>query len=150
MYIIVVSSWALLVDRVAKNLTVASGFLPVPEFAPGLRPNTSARCSRLVARGAKEYFEGMKTLTVQEANQDLSNWLRRAASGEQIAINDGDCTVLLQPLSEPQEAPVRKGLSAREALRQLQARSRLTAVQAEDHIRELRAERLTDGRHKGQ
>ena len=92
----------------------------------------------------------MRTLTVQEASQDLSDWLRRAASGEQIAINEGDHTVLLQPLPEPPEAPVTKGLPAREALRQLQARSRLTAVQAEDYLREVRAERLRDGTHNGQ
>ena len=92
----------------------------------------------------------MKTLTVQEASQDLSEWLRRAASGEQIAINEGDCTVLLRPLSGPREAPVTKGLPAREALRHLQAHSRLTAAQAEDYLREVRAERLADGRHNGQ
>ena len=99
---------------------------------------------------SNEYFEGVKTLTVQEASQSLSDWLRRAANGEQIAIHEGDCTVLLQPLSESREASAAKGLSAREALRRLQSRSRLTAAQAEDYLREVRAERLTDGRRNGQ
>ena len=40
----------------------------------------------------------MKTLTVQEASKSLGDWLRRAVSGERIAINEGECTVLLQPL----------------------------------------------------
>jgi len=31
----------------------------------------------------------MKTLTVEEASQGLSDWLRRAASGEQIAYPRG-------------------------------------------------------------
>lgn len=30
----------------------------------------------------------MKTLTVQEASQNLGRWLRRAMSGEQIAIHE--------------------------------------------------------------
>jgi antitoxin (DNA-binding transcriptional repressor) of toxin-antitoxin stability system len=92
----------------------------------------------------------MKTLTVQEASQSLSDWLRRAAGGEQIAIHEGDCTVLLQPLTESREASVTKGPSARDALRQLQSRSRLTAAQVEDYLREVRAERLTDGARNGQ
>ncbi len=90
----------------------------------------------------------MKTLTVQEAGKSLGDWLRRAVSGEQIAISEGECTVLLQPLSESQTASA--GLSAREALRRLQSRSRLTVTQAEDYLREVRAERLTDGRRNGQ
>ena len=89
----------------------------------------------------------MKTLTVQEASKSLGEWLRRAASGEQIAINEGECTVLLQPLFESQEAA--KGLSAREALRRLQSRSRLTAEQAADYLREVRAERLADRGRNG-
>jgi len=91
----------------------------------------------------------MKTLSVQEASQSLSDWLRRAASGEQIAITEGDCTVLLQPLSQSQ-ASAAKGLPAREALRRLQSRSRFTAARAEDYLREVGAERLTDGRRSGQ
>jgi antitoxin (DNA-binding transcriptional repressor) of toxin-antitoxin stability system len=90
----------------------------------------------------------MKTLTVQEARQSLSDCLRRAASGEQIAI--GDYTLLLQPLSETQEVSAAKALPAREALRQLQSQSRLTAAQAEDYLGEVRTERLTDGKRNGQ
>ena len=89
----------------------------------------------------------MKTLTVQEASQRLGEWLRRAISGEQIAIHEGNCTVLLQPLPEPQEPS--SGPSARDALRQLQRRARITAAQAEDYLRELRAERLADRGRSG-
>jgi antitoxin (DNA-binding transcriptional repressor) of toxin-antitoxin stability system len=91
----------------------------------------------------------MKTLTVQEASKSLGEWLRRAVGGEQIAIHEGECTVLLQPLPESPEASA-NGISAREALRQLQARSRLTTAQAEDYLREVRAERLADGKRIGQ
>ena len=92
----------------------------------------------------------MKTLTVQEASQSLGDWLRRAVNGEQIAINQGECTVLLQPISKSQESSPPKGLSAREALRQLQSHSDVTAVQAGDYLREVRAERLADSRRSGQ
>jgi antitoxin (DNA-binding transcriptional repressor) of toxin-antitoxin stability system len=92
----------------------------------------------------------MKTLTVQEASESLGDCLRRAVSGEQIAINEGKCTVLLQPLSQPQQVSGVKALSAREALRRLQSQSRLTAGQAEDYLREVRAERLADGTRYGQ
>jgi antitoxin (DNA-binding transcriptional repressor) of toxin-antitoxin stability system len=90
----------------------------------------------------------MKTLTVQAASQSLSDWLRRAVNGEEIAIHEGDCTVLLQPLSASTK-PRAKGLPAREALRRLQSHVRLTATQAEDYLHEIRAERLTDGRRNG-
>ena len=51
----------------------------------------------------------MKTLTVQEASRSLSDWLRRAASGERIAIHEGACVVLLQPLPVSPEACARNG-----------------------------------------
>ena len=80
----------------------------------------------------------MKTLTVQEASQDLSRLVRRAVEGEEIAIHDGPCTVLLRPVP-PTPENGRKGL---EALRQLQAQSRLTLAQADGYLREVHAERL--------
>jgi antitoxin (DNA-binding transcriptional repressor) of toxin-antitoxin stability system len=92
----------------------------------------------------------MKTLTVQEASQSLGDWVRRAISGEEIAINEGESTVLLQPISKSHETLSRKDFPAREALRRLQSGSRLTAVQAEEYLREVRAERLVDGRRTGQ
>lgn len=92
----------------------------------------------------------MKTLTVQEASQNLGGWLRRAAGGEQIAINEGGCVVLLQPLPVSQEKPAPERLAAREALRRLQSQPRLTAAEAEAYLREVRAERLTDGERNGQ
>lgn len=92
----------------------------------------------------------MKTLTVQEASRSLGDWLRRAVSGEQIAINEGECTVLLQPLSESHETLAGERLSAREALRRLQTDSHLSATQAEHYLGEVRAERLMDGRRNGE
>ena len=93
----------------------------------------------------------MKTLTVQEASQNLGRWLRRAMGGEQIAIHEGTSVVLLQPLpATPSESSVSERLTAREALRRLQSQPRLTATQAEDYLCEVRAERLTDGRRDGQ
>lgn len=92
----------------------------------------------------------MKTLTVQEASQNLGRWLRRAVGGEQIAIHEGACVVLLQPLPTPPESPASERLTAREALRRLQSQPRLTAAQAEDYLRDVRAERLTDGQQNGQ
>ena len=92
----------------------------------------------------------MKTLSVQEASRSLSDWLRRAADGEQIAIEDGSCVVLLQPLTASAKTPAAAGLAAREALRRLQSQSRLTATQAADYLREVRAERLADRGRNGQ
>jgi antitoxin (DNA-binding transcriptional repressor) of toxin-antitoxin stability system len=92
----------------------------------------------------------MKTLTVQEASQNLGRWLRRAIGGEQIAIHEGECVVLLQPLPTPPDQSAAERLTAREALRRLQSQPRLTAAQAEDYLGEVRAERLADGRRNGQ
>ena len=64
----------------------------------------------------------MKTLTVQEASQNLGRWLRRAISGEQIAIHEGAYAVLLQPLPTPPEAPASERLAAGEALRRCSGR----------------------------
>jgi len=92
----------------------------------------------------------MKTLTVEEASQNLGRWLRRAVGGEQIAIHEGACAVLLQPLPTPSESPALEPLTAHEALRRLQSQPRLTAAQVEDYLCEVRAERQTDGRRNGQ
>jgi antitoxin (DNA-binding transcriptional repressor) of toxin-antitoxin stability system len=88
----------------------------------------------------------MKTLTVEEASRSLSDWLRRAASGEQIAIHEGDCTVLLQPLPASSAS---ERMTASVALHRLQSQARLTAAQAEDYLREVRAERVTDRKRNG-
>lgn len=97
-----------------------------------------------------KYSSNMKTLTVQEASQNLGRWLRRAMGGEQIAIHEGACVVLLQPLPTLPESPASEQMTPREALRRLQSQPRLTATQAEDYLREVRAERLTDGERNGQ
>ena len=89
-----------------------------------------------------KYFSTMKTLTVQEASQNLGRWLRRAMGGEQIAIHEGACAVLLQPLPAPPESPESERLSPREALRLMQEESSLTPEQAEQYLREVREERL--------
>lgn len=97
-----------------------------------------------------KYSFAMKTLTVEEASQNLGRWLRQAMGGERIAIHEGTCLVLLQPLPSLPESTTSPGITAREALRQLQSQPRLTATQAEDYLREVRAERLTDGGRTGQ
>lgn len=88
------------------------------------------------------YSGTMKTLTVQEASQNLGRWLRRAIGGEQIAIHDGGSMVLLQPLPKSPESPASDQMTAREALRRLQSQPRLTSAQAEDYLHEVRAEWL--------
>lgn len=88
----------------------------------------------------------MKTLTVQEASRNLSELVHLAAEGEEVAINDGGCTVLLQPLSKA----AKHQTSGREALRQLQSQSRLTAGLAESYLREVHAERLAHENGSGQ
>ena len=88
------------------------------------------------------YSSTMKTLTVQEASQNLGRWLRRALGGEQIAIHEGAGMVLLQPLPTPPGSPAAKRLSPREALRLMQEESRLTPEQAEQYMREVHEERL--------
>jgi hypothetical protein len=84
----------------------------------------------------------MKTLTVQQASQNLGGWLRRALGGEQIAIHEGAGTVLLQPLPTIPDSPKAEVLSAREALLRLQSQSRLSQKQAEDYLAEVWEERL--------
>jgi hypothetical protein len=62
--------------------------------------------------------------------------------GEQIAIHEGACTVLLQPLPAPPKSSGSDRLSPREALRLMQEESCLTPEQAEKYLREVREERL--------
>jgi antitoxin (DNA-binding transcriptional repressor) of toxin-antitoxin stability system len=87
----------------------------------------------------------MKTVTVQEASRNLSELVHCAASGEEITINDGACTVLLQPVP----AASKNRLNGRVALRQLQSQSRLTSAQAENYLREVHAERLAHENSNG-
>lgn len=58
--------------------------------------------------------------------------------------------VLLQPLPSLPESPAFERLTAREALHRLQSQPRLTAAQAEDYLRDVRAERLADRERNGQ
>ncbi len=80
----------------------------------------------------------MKTVTVQEASRNLSELLHNAAEGEEITILDGALTASLRLVS----APSKNRPKGREALRQLQALSQLTAGRAESYLREVHAERL--------
>ena len=84
----------------------------------------------------------MKTLTVQEASQNLGRWLQRAMGGEQIAIHEGACAVLLQSLPAVAESSAPGRLPPREALRLMQEEAHLTLEQAEQYTREVREERL--------
>ena len=83
----------------------------------------------------------MKTLTIEEAVSNLPNWLSQAIAGEEIGIRSGDAVVVLRPLAAPAEQE-EAGLSPREALRRLQQDARLSPVEAEDYLKEVRAERL--------
>ena len=83
----------------------------------------------------------MKTLTIDEAVSNLPNWLTQAIAGEEIGIRSGDAVVVLRPLAAPAEQE-EEGLSPREALRRLQRDARLSPVEAEDYLKEVRAERL--------
>lgn len=80
----------------------------------------------------------MKTLTVQEASQNLSELLHSAADGEEIIIADGKLAISLRPVS----AAPQNRVSGRDALRQLQSQSQLSPALAENYLREIHAERL--------
>jgi len=86
-------------------------------------------------------FDGMKTLTVEEATTGLGRLVELALAGEQIQIRKGSGIVELRPASAPQ-IPVDEELTPREALRLLQEDARLTPQQAERYLRDLREERL--------
>lgn len=81
----------------------------------------------------------MKTLTVSEAAGDLAEWLKLAVAGEDIAIRTGDKIVMLCPVAA---STANEELTPREALRRLQSDARLTVHQADDYLKEVRAERL--------
>ena len=83
----------------------------------------------------------MKILTIEEAVSGLGWWIERALAGEHIQIRRGDAVVELRP-AHPVHAAAAEQLSPREALRQMQAEARLKPEQAEQYLREVRAERL--------
>jgi len=79
---------------------------------------------------------------LEEAVNGLGKWLELAMAGEGIRIRQGDAIVELRPVSEQDKTERREQLVPREALRQLQAESDLTADQAQDSLEALREERL--------
>jgi len=81
----------------------------------------------------------VKTLTVTEAVRDLAAVLKQAAAGEEISIRSDDTIVVLQ-LLRSNGAP--KILSPREALRELQSEAHLSSIEANEYLREVRAERI--------
>ena len=83
----------------------------------------------------------MKTLTVEEAVAGLGRWLERALAGEQIQIRKGDAVVELRP-ARPYHPAGAEQLSPREALRRMREEARSQPEQAEQYLREVRAERL--------
>jgi antitoxin (DNA-binding transcriptional repressor) of toxin-antitoxin stability system len=83
----------------------------------------------------------VKTLTISEAARDLASWLKQAVAGEEIGIRSDDSVVVLRPLP-PIGAASAQSLSAREALRRLQQEAHLTSTQADNYLKEVRAERL--------
>jgi hypothetical protein len=89
----------------------------------------------------------MKTLTVEEATSGLGRLVELALAGEQIQIRQGNGVVELRP-AQTNQTKDEQELSPREALRRLQETGRLTSQQAEEYLREARAERLAfESRH---
>jgi len=84
----------------------------------------------------------MKTLTIAEAVSNLPTWLSQALAGEEIGIRSGDAVVVLRPLGAEKPKEEAELLSPREALRRLQQDARLSPVEAENYLKEMRAERL--------
>jgi hypothetical protein len=87
-------------------------------------------------------FNDVRTLTIEEAVTGLGKWLELAVAGEGIRIRKGDAVVELRPVWEEDGSRPDERVSPREALRQLQAESRLTREQARIYLEELRQERL--------
>ncbi len=86
-------------------------------------------------------FDGMKTLTVEEAIPGLGRLVDLALAGEQIQIRKGNGVVELRPTPAP-IVPPKESLSPREALRRMQDESQLTQAQADQYLREVKEERL--------
>jgi hypothetical protein len=86
-------------------------------------------------------FDGMKTLTVEEATTGLGRLVELALAGEQVQIRNESGIVELRPARAPEPA-VNEKLTAREALRLLQENARMTPQQAERYASDLREERL--------
>jgi len=86
----------------------------------------------------------MKTLTINEATNNLADWLQQAIAGEEIGIRTGNTLVVLRPLPVGTAANGQEpeALAPREALRRLQQDACLTPAQAENYLNEVRAERL--------
>jgi len=89
----------------------------------------------------------MKTLTVEEATSGLGRLVDLALAGERIQICKGNGVVELRPANAVQPA-AKEQLTPREALRRLQAEGRLTPVQAEKYLSEVREERLAADDHR--
>jgi hypothetical protein len=83
----------------------------------------------------------MKTLTVEEATPGLGQLVELALAGEQIRIRKGSGVVELRP-AQASQTSVNEELTPREALRRLQEEARLTPLQADGYLLELREERL--------
>ena len=87
-------------------------------------------------------FRHMRTLSLEEAISGLGRWLELAIAGEDIRIRKGDAVVELRPVSVTGTSSSNERLSPREALRRLQAESRLTPEQAQQYLNEVHDERL--------
>ena len=84
----------------------------------------------------------MKTLSIDEAVRNLPDWLTQALAGEEIGIRSGDAVVVLRPLGAVKPRECSEPLSPRDALRRLQRDARLSRGEADDYLKEVRAERL--------
>jgi antitoxin (DNA-binding transcriptional repressor) of toxin-antitoxin stability system len=84
----------------------------------------------------------MRTLSLEEAVSGLGRWLELAIAGEDIRIRKGDAVVELRPVAASGPISSNEHLSPREALRSLQAESRLTPEEAQQYLNEVHDERL--------
>ena len=106
------------------------------------RVRKNGETNKFLAKARKSCrFDGVRTLTVEEATQGLGRLVELALAGEQIQIRKGSGIVELRPTQTTRPA-TDENLTPREALRSLQADARMTPQQAETYLHELREERL--------
>jgi hypothetical protein len=106
------------------------------------RVRKKGETNKFLAKARKSSrFGGVRTLTVEEATPGLGRLVELALAGEQIQIRKGSGIVELRPTQTTQPAND-ENLTPREALRSLQADARMTPLQAEAYLHELREERL--------
>jgi antitoxin (DNA-binding transcriptional repressor) of toxin-antitoxin stability system len=80
----------------------------------------------------------MRSISINEARDNLSAWIDRAFMGEEIGIVKDGKVILLKPSAEDISSSPN---DPREAFRRIQASSRLTQAEADAYCKELRTDR---------